>query len=73
MDTEMTVRRIAAGSYTVETRLGIFQVDRMDLTYGSDRYSEWFITWPGCRLPDGITLTLRDAKRMIAAELAPKE
>ncbi len=66
----MKVRRVAAGYYTVETDRGVFEICRTTLEdVASEFRTEWFVTWPGERLPDGVTRTLREAKAMVAAEI----
>jgi hypothetical protein len=44
------VRRVAAGLYTVETYLGVFEVARVDShghgLYEPTKMTEWLLTWP---------------------------
>lgn len=69
----MKVRRVAAGYYTVDTDRGVFEIARVEGfghgLYEPRRVTEWFVTWPGERAPDGVAATLRDAKAMVAAEI----
>lgn len=75
--TALRTRRVAAGLYTVETPLGVFEVSKVESTgfglYEPTKMIEWFVTWPGERAPDAVTATLRDAKIAIANEVALKE
>ena len=68
--TSTKTRRICPGSYEIDTSLGTFGVDRIMNEYGDTTYTEWFVVWPGQRSPDAVFATLRDAKAMIAAEVA---
>jgi len=62
----MKITRLGAGSYDIETEHGTFWVYRTDPCDGS----EWHIQWPGRRDADAWVLTLREAKAVVADEIA---